>query len=91
MSRRRTVSTMPSREAAAKQTRTTASTSNCGGGFDFGDRVRFELIATAFNVFDQEQVTAVCGRLEGCAGVDFGLATSYRQPQSYEAGIRFEF
>ena len=60
-------------------------------GFDFGDRVRFELIATAFNVFDQEQVTAVCGRLEGCAGVDFGLATSYRQPQSYEAGIRFEF
>ena len=60
-------------------------------GFNFGDRLRFELIATAFNVFDQEQITAVCGSATGCADVDFGLATSYRQPRSFEAGIRFEF
>lgn len=60
-------------------------------GFNFGNRLRFQLIAAVYNAFDQEQVTAVCGRLEGCAGVAFGDATTYRQPRNYEAGIRFEF
>ncbi len=60
-------------------------------GFNFGNRLRFQLIAAVYNVFDQEQVTGVCSRLEGCGTVAFGDATTFRQPRNYEAGIRFEF
>lgn len=61
-------------------------------GFAFGPDLRFELVAAIFNVFDQEQVLTVCTRVEGCTGgVDLDGALTYRQPQRYEAGIRFEF
>ncbi len=61
-------------------------------GFTFGPDLRFELVAAVFNVFDQEQVLTVCTRVEGCTGgVDLDGALTYRQPQRYEAGIRFEF
>ena len=60
-------------------------------GFNFGRDLRFELIAAVHNAFNDEQVTGVCARVEGCGGVDLDLATSYRQPRRYEAGIRFEF
>ena len=61
-------------------------------GFTFGRNLRFELIAAVFNVFDEEQISSVCARVEGCSG---GLAldepATYIQPRRYEAGVRFEF
>ena len=61
-------------------------------GFVFGRDLRFELIGAVFNVFDEEQVTTVCTRVEGCAGgLDLDAATAYVQPRRFEAGIRFEF
>ena len=60
-------------------------------GFDFGRNLRFELIAAVYNALDQEQITGVCARTEGCGDVDRDVATSYRQPRYFEAGVRFEF
>ncbi|MDE2979035.1 MAG: hypothetical protein OXU63_16165 [Acidobacteriota bacterium] len=61
-------------------------------GFIFGRDLRFELIGAVFNVFNDEQVTTVCTRVEGCAGgLDLDAATAYVQPRRFEAGIRFEF
>ena len=59
-------------------------------GFQLGG-LRVEAIAAVLNVFDDEQVLAVCDRIEGCAGIELGAATSFRQPRFYEAGIRIEF
>ncbi len=61
-------------------------------GFTFGRDLRFELIASVFNALDDEQVGAVCARVEGCAGgLDLDAAATYGQPRRYEAGVRFEF
>jgi outer membrane receptor protein involved in Fe transport len=60
--------------------------------FQVGDDLRFELIATVNNVFDDEQVTAVCEDLEGCGGtIDLGDPTTFGRPRSYEAGFRVTF
>ncbi len=61
-------------------------------GFDFGDRLRLELIGAVYNVLNDEQPTGVCTRVEGCAG-GFKLheTSSWSSPQRYEAGVRFEF
>ncbi len=60
-------------------------------GFSFGRNLRLEFLAAVYNALDDEQTTDVCDRSEGCAGVDFGLPTDYRQPRWFEAGVRFEF
>ena len=61
-------------------------------GFTFGRDLRFEVIGAVLNVLDQEQVTTVCERVEGCAGgLDLDAASAYVQPRRFEAGIRFEF
>lgn len=59
-------------------------------GFALGD-TRLKLIATVFNVFDDEQVTTVCTSVEGCGSAAVGDALNYSRPRSFEAGIRFEF
>ena len=51
--------------------------------------MRFELIGAVFNVLNDEQVTTVCARVEGCAGgLELDAATAYVQPRRFEAGIR---
>ncbi len=61
-------------------------------GFRFWRDMRFELIGAVFNVLNDEQVTTVCTRVEGCAGgLELDAASAYVQPRRFEAGIRFEF
>jgi hypothetical protein len=65
-------------------------------GFTISD-LRFEVVATVQNVLDDELVTAVCERVDGCGDdgdgqpINFGDATTHAQPRSYEAGFRFTF
>ncbi len=61
-------------------------------GFGFGRDMRLEVIGAVFNVLDDEQVTTVCTRVEGCSGgIKLDAATAYVQPRRFEAGLRFEF
>lgn len=59
-------------------------------GFEVGG-IRLELIGAVLNALDDEQVTAVCGRVAGCADVSLGGPLTFRQPRFYEAGFRIEW
>ena len=52
---------------------------------------RFNVIASVHNALDSEQITTICGSVNGCAGVELDAPRTYRQPRSFEAGVRFSF
>ena len=61
-------------------------------GFRVGKNNRFELIASIYNVLDDEQSIRVCTRSRGCwRDIEVGDPTRYREPRRFEAGVRFEF
>ncbi len=61
-------------------------------GFRLGKDNRFELIASIYNVLDDEQAIRVCTRSRGCRrDIEVGDPTRYREPRRFEAGVRFEF
>jgi hypothetical protein len=55
------------------------------------------VIGSAYNVFSDEQPTAVCGHVSGCgldeggAPIEMGDATDWQTPRRYEVGFRVEF
>ncbi|HUP23983.1 MAG TPA: TonB-dependent receptor [Thermoanaerobaculia bacterium] len=59
-------------------------------GFDLG-RARLQVIAAVLNVLDDEQVLAICDRVEGCGSESLGAGRDFRQPRSFEAGFRVQF
>lgn len=62
-------------------------------GFRIGD-VRLQLIGTVINVFNKEQVSAVCetdAAWGNCSPYLFGQATNWQTPRRFEAGFRIEF
>lgn len=59
-------------------------------GFQFG-KIRTEVIATIFNLLDDERPTGVCERETCGGGLELGDATTYQLPRSYEIGLRLEF
>ncbi len=60
-------------------------------GFQLGP-VRTELIGALENVFNDEQVTERCDRVDGCTStIGFGDPEEFRDPLRYELGFRLEF
>jgi hypothetical protein len=55
------------------------------------------LIASVFNLFDDEQTTGVCGQISGCGfydddgRIEMADPTDWQLPRRYEAGFRVEF
>ena len=54
-------------------------------------RYSFNVIASVHNALDSEQITTICGSVNGCADVELHGPRTYRQPRSFEAGVRFSF
>ncbi|MCY3929003.1 MAG: TonB-dependent receptor [Acidobacteria bacterium] len=59
--------------------------------FDLPGNLRLNVIGSVHNALDSEQVTSICGSLPGCAGVDQHTASAYRQPRSFEVGLRLTY
>ncbi len=54
--------------------------------------LRFRLMASVYNLLDDEQVESVCALSSGCfEGSGLGEPTLYRQPRRFEVGVRLEF
>jgi len=66
-------------------------------GFRVGESLRLVLIGSVFNVFSNEQATAVCNSINNCGApgaadpILLGDATNWQIPRRYEIGFRVEF
>ena len=59
-------------------------------GFTLG-RVRLQLIGSILNLFDSENATDVCDRVNGCGDFELGDPIEWQKPRRYELGVRVEF
>ena len=59
---------------------------------EHGHGLRFRLMASVYNLLDDEQVENVCAMSSGCfEGSGVGEPILYRQPWRFEVGVRLEF
>ncbi len=59
---------------------------------EHGHGVRARLMASVYNLLDDEQVLSVCSYSRGCwRGAGPGEPTRYRQPRRFEVGVRLEW
>lgn len=59
---------------------------------EHGHGVRARLMASVYNLLDEEQVLSVCTLSSGCyQGSGVGEPTVYREPRRFEIGVRLEF